>query len=119
ETAQLPGFYLPGEYDLAGTIVGIVERDRIVDGAQMRAGDVVIGLPSAGLHTNGYSLARRVFADADLMAPVAELGASIGAALLQPHRSYLAPVARVLDDPALAPAITGMAHITGGGLVEN
>lgn len=119
ETAQLPGFYPPGEYDLAGTIIGIVARDRIVSGQAMRAGDVVIGLPAVGLHTNGYSLARKVFAERDWAAPVPELGLSIGDALLLPHPSYAAPVRRVLDDPALGAAVTGMAHITGGGLIEN
>jgi phosphoribosylformylglycinamidine cyclo-ligase len=119
ETAQMPGFYAAGEYDLAGCIIGIVERDAIVTGAEMQAGDVVIGLPSIGLHTNGYSLARQVFADMDWTTPVPELGRSIGDELLQPHRSYLAPLRRVLDDPALASAVTGMAHITGGGLLEN
>jgi phosphoribosylformylglycinamidine cyclo-ligase len=119
ETAQMPGFYPPGEYDLAGTIVGIVERGQIVSGQAMCAGDVVIGLPAVGLHTNGYSLARKVFADMDWTAPVAELGMSIGDALLLPHPSYAAPVRRVLDAPALRDAVTGMAHITGGGLIEN
>lgn len=119
ETAQLPGFYAPGEYDLAGTIVGIVERDRIISGRAMQAGDAVIGLPAVGLHTNGYSLARAVFGNESWRLPVPELGMSIGEALLLPHPSYAAPVHAVLDDPALADAVTGMAHITGGGLVEN
>jgi phosphoribosylformylglycinamidine cyclo-ligase len=119
ETAQLPGFYAPGEYDLAGTIVGIVERDRIISGRAMQAGDVVIGLPAVGLHTNGYSLARAVFGDLNWRVPMPELGMSIGDALLLPHPSYATPVHAVLDDPALAGAVTGMAHITGGGLVEN
>lgn len=119
ETAQMPGFYPAGEYDLAGCIIGIVERAAIVTGQQMQAGDVVLGLPAIGLHTNGYSLARQIFAGDDWFAPVPELGMSLGAALLLPHPSYLAPVSRVLDDPELAGAVTGMAHITGGGLVEN
>ncbi|HKD75144.1 MAG TPA: phosphoribosylformylglycinamidine cyclo-ligase, partial [Ktedonobacterales bacterium] len=105
ETAQLPGFYAPNEYDLAGCIIGIVERDAIITGEHILAGDVVIGLPSVGLHTNGYSLARRVFADDDLAVPVADLGGhTLADVLLEPHRSYLAPVLRVLDDPVLAEA---------------
>ncbi len=119
ETAQMPGFYPTGEYDLAGTIIGIVERDAIVTGKTVAAGDVVIGLPAVGLHTNGYALARQVFAADDWSAVVPELGMSLGDALLLPHSSYLAPVRRVLDDPALAGVVTGMAHITGGGLLEN
>ncbi|MBA3824906.1 MAG: phosphoribosylformylglycinamidine cyclo-ligase [Ktedonobacterales bacterium] len=119
ETAQMPGFYPAGEYDLAGTIIGIVERDAIITGKTVAAGDVVIGLPAVGLHTNGYSLARQIFAADDWSVVVPELGLSLGDALLLPHPSYLAPVRRVLDEPALAGAVTGMAHITGGGLLEN
>ena len=115
ETAAMPGFYAPGEYDLAGCIVGLAERDKLVSGEQIRAGDVVIGLPSLGLHTNGYSLARAVFADADLNAPVPDLGHSLGDELLQPHRSYLREALPLVDDGL----VTGMAHITGGGLVDN
>jgi phosphoribosylformylglycinamidine cyclo-ligase len=119
ETAQMPGFYPPGEYDLAGTIVGIVERDAIITGRTIAAGDVVIGLPAVGMHTNGYSLARQIFANDDWAAPVPELGMSLGDALLLPHPSYLDPVRRVLDAPVLAGVVRGMAHITGGGLLEN
>src|SRR4249919_3420541 len=95
ETAEMPGFYADGEYDIAGFIVGIVERDRIVDGRKIAPGDALIGLPSAGLHTNGYSLARHVFFDrcgltADTLVP--ELGVTVGDALLAPHRSYLAAI---------------------------
>jgi phosphoribosylformylglycinamidine cyclo-ligase len=115
ETAAMPGFYTPGEYDLAGCIVGLAERDHLVSGELIQAGDVVIGLPSLGLHTNGYSLARAVFAKADLNAPVPELGRSLGDELLQPHRSYLREVLPLVD----AGVVAGMAHITGGGLVEN
>lgn len=115
ETATLPGIYTPGEYDLAGCIVGVVERERIVTGQAIRPGDVVIGFPSAGLHTNGYSLARRIFEGDDLHAFVPELGRSLGDELLQPHLSYLRPVAPLLD----AGIVTGMAHITGGGLTDN
>ena len=115
ETAAMPGFYAPGEYDLAGCIVGVVERDRIITGETIAAGDGVIGLPSAGLHTNGYSLARSVFAEMDLNTRVPELERSLGDELLQPHRSYLATVQALLDESL----VTGMAHITGGGLVDN
>lgn len=115
ETAAMPGFYAPGEYDLAGAIVGIVERDRIISGEAIRASDVALGFPSLGLHTNGYSLARQVFAGDDLTAPIAELGRSLGDELLQPHKNYLAAVQPLLD----AGFVTGMAHITGGGLVDN
>jgi phosphoribosylformylglycinamidine cyclo-ligase len=118
ETAEMPGFYADGEYDIAGFIVGIVEKAKLVDGRAIVPGDVLIGLPSAGLHTNGYSLARRVLFDAagftaDTMVP--ELGVSVGDALLAPHRSYLTLV-RPLLERAL---VKGMAHITGGGLSEN
>ena len=115
ETAAMPGFYAPGEYDLAGCIVGLAERDHLVSGERIRAGDVVIGLPALGLHTNGYSLARAVFADANFNAPVPELGRSLGDELLQPHRSYLRDVLPLVNGGL----VTGMAHITGGGLVDN
>ncbi|HET8626372.1 MAG TPA: phosphoribosylformylglycinamidine cyclo-ligase [Thermomicrobiales bacterium] len=123
ETAELPGFYAAGEYDLAGFIVGRVRRDALVTGTAIRAGDVLLGLPSAGLHTNGYALARAALgltgAPDEVRAALAEapvgLGRSLGEALLAPHRSYLAPVSALLD----AGLVTGMAHITGGGLVEN
>jgi phosphoribosylformylglycinamidine cyclo-ligase len=115
ETAAMPGFYAVGEYDLAGCIVGLAERDHLVGGENIQAGDVVIGLSSLGLHTNGYSLARAVFADADLNAPVPELGRSLGDELLQPHRSYLHEVTPLVSDRL----VTGMAHITGGGLTDN
>jgi phosphoribosylformylglycinamidine cyclo-ligase len=115
ETASMPGFYTAGEYDLAGCIVGAVERERLVSGAAIAAGDVVVGFPSAGLHTNGYSLARHVFASDDLQAYVPALDRTLGDELLQPHRSYLQAVQPLLD----AGLVTGMAHITGGGLVDN
>jgi phosphoribosylformylglycinamidine cyclo-ligase len=114
----MPGFYADGEYDIAGFIVGIVDRARIVDGRTIAAGDVLIGLPSAGLHTNGYSLARRVLFDVAGCTPatfVPELGSTVGDALLAPHRSY-ANAARPLLAAGL---VRGMAHITGGGLTEN
>src|SRR5262245_55939663 len=109
ETAAMPGFYAPGEYDLAGCIVGVVERDQLITGAAIQAGDGIIGLPSAGLHTNGYSLARRVFEGDDLGAYVPELGRTLGDELLQPHRNYLPAVQPLLE----AGLVTGMAHITG------
>lgn len=115
ETAAMPGFYAAGEYDLAGCIVGLAECDHLVGGENIQAGDVVIGLPSLGLHTNGYSLARAVFADADLNMQVPELGRSLGDELLQPHRSYLHEVLPLVNDRL----VTGMAHITGGGLTDN
>jgi phosphoribosylformylglycinamidine cyclo-ligase len=100
ETAEMPGFYAPGEYDLAGFIVGVVERDRLIDGRSLRAGDRLIGIASTGLHTNGYSLARRiVFEKLGLRvdSQVAELQATIGDALLAPHRSYLKVIEPLLD----------------------
>jgi phosphoribosylformylglycinamidine cyclo-ligase len=118
ETAEMPGFYADGEYDLAGFIVGIVERERIVDGRAIVPGDRVIGLPSTGLHTNGYSLARRVLFDLSGLQPdtfVPELGTTVADALLAPHRSYLSAV-RPLVERNLA---KGLAHITGGGITEN
>jgi len=118
ETAEMPGFYADGEYDLAGFIVGAVPRERLIDGRDIRPGDALVGLPSDGLHTNGYSLARRIaFEVAGLKADsrVDELHATIGEALLVPHRSYLSIVRPVLD----ARLIKGMAHITGGGITEN
>src|SRR6185503_5862094 len=118
ETAEMPGFYGEGEYDIAGFIVGVVERAKIVDGRGILPGDVLIGLPSAGLHTNGYSLARRVLFETAGWTPgtfVQEIGATVGDALLAPHRSYLQ-----LVQPLLArDQVKGMAHITGGGITEN
>ena len=118
ETAEMPGFYADGEYDVAGFIVGVVPRAQVVDGSTIRAGDVLIGLPSSGLHTNGYSLARRIaFEQAGLRVSdrVADLGTTIGEALLVPHRSYL-PIVRSLLGRGI---IKGMAHITGGGITDN
>ena len=118
ETAEMPGFYKDGEYDVAGFIVGIVSRARLIDGSRIQPGDVLIGLPSSGLHTNGYSLARRIAFDVaglDVRSRFPGSNMSIGEALLIPHRTYL-PVIR----PLLASgAIKGMAHITGGGITEN
>ena len=118
ETAEMPGFYADGEYDVAGFIVGVVDRDRVIDGRAIRAGDRLIGIPSSGLHTNGYSLARRIafeVAALDVNAVVPELGGTIGEALLVPHRSYLRLIEPLLDSGR----IKGMAHITGGGITDN
>jgi phosphoribosylformylglycinamidine cyclo-ligase len=118
ETAEMPGFYADGEYDIAGFIVGVVERSRLITGANIVPGDVLIGVPSTGLHTNGYSLARRIAFDhlkLTVDSYVPDLGRTIGEALLEPHRSYLS-----LVRPLLATGlIKGMAHITGGGITEN
>src|SRR6058998_3420770 len=95
ETAEMPGFYADGEYDIAGFVVGVVERSEVIDGGTIGAGDVLIGLPSSGLHTNGYSLARRVFFDVVGWKPetfIDELGTTVGDALLAPHKSYLSIV---------------------------
>jgi phosphoribosylformylglycinamidine cyclo-ligase len=118
ETAEMPGFYADGEYDVAGFIIGAVARDRVIDGRRIAPGDVLIGIPSAGLHTNGYSLARRIaFERAALRVDsfVPELGTTIGEALLAPHRSYLSPIRPLLATRL----IKGMAHITGGGITDN
>jgi phosphoribosylformylglycinamidine cyclo-ligase len=116
ETAEMPGMYAEDEYDLAGTIVGVVERRRIIDGKKIRKGDVLIGLPSTGLHTNGYSLARAVFfRNHTVESYFDELGATVGEALLAVHRSYLKAVLPVLDRFE----VRGLSHITGGGIVGN
>lgn len=152
ENAELPGFYQPDEYDLAGFCVGIVEKQRIIDGSSICAGDVVLGLPSAGLHSNGYSLARKVLmevAGLKLNQQVEELGCALGDELLRPTRIYVRPVLSVLEGQGVgdqssitnersaaaqrapvatspdgsqarsSPRIKGIAHITGGGLIEN
>ncbi len=119
ETAEMPGFYAAGEYDVAGTIVGVVDRDRVLDGSRIAEGDVVLGLPSVGLQTNGYTLARKVFFDTMGLKPtdrVAELGGRpVGDVLLDPHLSYLRPMEPLLD----AGLVHGMAHLTGGGFYDN
>jgi phosphoribosylformylglycinamidine cyclo-ligase len=137
ETAQMPGFYQPGEYDVSGTIVGVVERSRMLDGSTIRPGDAVIGLASSGLHTNGYSLARKIFFEQMGLTPasyVPELRNTIGRELLKIHTSYgpliqsllrkfnpgWGPRASHLRDRRVArPAIRALAHITGGGFVDN
>jgi phosphoribosylformylglycinamidine cyclo-ligase len=115
ETAAMPGFYAPGEYDLAGSIVGVVERERIITGQSICAGDIAVGFPSLGLHTNGYALARHALANDDLAATPPELVRSLGDELLQPHRCYLNDIWPLLEQGLVA----GMAHITGGGRVDN
>jgi phosphoribosylformylglycinamidine cyclo-ligase len=118
ETAEMPGFYADGEYDVAGFIVGVVDRAKIIDGKTIEPGDVVLSLPSAGLHTNGYSLARKLFFETLGYQPetfVDELGQTAGDALLQTHLSYLSELGPLLDSGV----IKGLAHITGGGLLEN
>jgi phosphoribosylformylglycinamidine cyclo-ligase len=118
ETAEMPGFYAAGEYDVAGFIVGVVSRTKIIDGRSIVAGDVLVALPSTGLHTNGYSLARRIVFDELRLTTesvVKELGETVGQALLRTHRSYLPVIEPVLDRGW----IKGMAHITGGGITEN
>ncbi|MCI0452379.1 MAG: phosphoribosylformylglycinamidine cyclo-ligase [Candidatus Latescibacteria bacterium] len=117
ETAEMPGLYQHGDFDLAGTIVGVVERDQVIDGSAIVAGDLVFALPSNGLHTNGYSLARRVFEQAGLAmdARVDDFGSTVAEELLRVHRSYLASV----NEIAGKARIKGLAHITGGGILEN
>jgi len=116
ETAEMPGFYREGEYDIAGTIVGVVERNRIFDGKKVRPGDLLIGLPSTGLHTNGYSLARRILFDRfEYDDFIDELGMRLGEALLAVHRSYLNAIRAM----AAFPAVHAFAHITGGGIIGN
>ena len=117
ETAQMPGMYRKGEYDLAGCIVGLVDRPKIIDGRKIKPGDVVLGLPSNGLHTNGYSLARKILFEQMRLKPRSRLpGArlTVGQELLRVHRNYQPLLARV------APGVLkGLAHITGGGLIDN
>lgn len=114
ETAEMPGVYAPGEFDLVGTILGVVERSQIIDGSAIQAGDVLLGLASSGPHTNGYSLIRKVFEGVPLDTHLEGVGV-LGEALLTPHRCYLEAVARLRS----AVPVKGLAHITGGGLVDN
>jgi len=116
ETAEMPGFYPAGEFDIAGMIVGVVDKKKIVNGKSIKKGDILIGLPSTGLHTNGYSLARRVLIPKfSLKKKFAELNGTLGDALLAVHRSYLKPI-RALTK---AKIVNGMSHITGGGIIGN
>ncbi len=118
ETAEMPGMYQAGEYDLAGFIVGAAERGELLTGAAIRAGDALIGLPSTGLHTNGYSLARKLLFEVAGYGPntlLPNVGATVGEALLAPHRSYLKPLRALMA----AKLLKGAAHITGGGITDN
>src|SRR5580700_1827484 len=117
ETAEMPGMYAPGEYDLAGFAVGVAERSELVDGARVRAGDLLIALPSSGLHTNGYSLARKLVFEVARLKPgsyVSEIRCKIGAELLKTHRCYWPLLKSALNNGWLS----AMAHITGGGITE-
>ena len=119
ETAEMPDTYLPGEHDLVGVITGIVDKNNIITGEHINPGDILLGLPSSGLHTNGFSLARKVFFDIakhSVDTYLESLGATVGEALLEPHINYTNHVLSVLDTGEL---IKGIAHITGGGLTEN
>lgn len=118
ETAEMPGFYAPGEYDLAGFAVGIVERKELLDGRRVRPGQAIIGLASTGLHSNGFSLARRVLleeAGLDLKEEIASLGCTLGEEMLKPTRIYVKSLLPLIREGL----IKGLAHITGGGLIEN
>ena len=119
ETAEMPDTYLPGEHDLVGIITGVVEKEKIITGENIKPGDVVLGLPSNGLHTNGYSFARKLFFEIggyDVNDMIPELDKSVGLTLLEPHINYTNHVFSVLD---IGIDLKGIAHITGGGLVEN
>ena len=118
ETAEMPSMYAAGEYDLAGFIVGVVDKSKVIDGKTVKAGDVVLGLPSTGLQTNGYSLARKLFFEIGgykTDSYVEELGETVGEALLETHASFLKPLENLLDSGK----IKGLVHITGGGFLEN
>lgn len=120
ETAEMPGFYKVGEYDVAGFCVGVVDRNKMIDGSKIKAGDVVFGLPSSGLHSNGFSLARKLMLEVEgksLDEPFQDSGKTVGEVMLEPTRIYVKSVLALLE--ACPDAILGMAHITGGGLLEN
>ncbi len=122
ETAQMPGFYADGEYDLAGTIVGAVNRRDIITGDKIEPGDVLLGLPSNGLHTNGYSLARKLLFEVAQYGPdqyVNELKDKTGGALMRTHRSYLSVIRKLTAGGPESGLVSGLAHITGGGITEN
>ena len=118
ETAEMPGFYPEGEYDLAGFIVGAVDREKIVNGKNVQIGDVILGLPSNGLHTNGYSLARKLLFEVAKYTPetyVNEIKGKVGNELMRPHKSYWPVLHKLIDSEC----VSAMAHITGGGITEN
>lgn len=118
ETAEMPGFYADGEYDLAGFIVGVVDKSKVIDGKNIKAGDIILGLPSNGLQTNGYSLARKLFFEIggfQVDSFIEELNDTAGNALLAKHTSFLKPLENLLETGK----IKGLAHITGGGFLEN
>jgi phosphoribosylformylglycinamidine cyclo-ligase len=115
ETAEMPSVYPPGRFDVAGAVVGVVEQAAILDGASIQPGDFLIGVPSSGLHTNGYSLAQRLFRDEEYGEFVPALGETLGEALLAPHRCYVKTIGALMATGA----IRGMAHITGGGIAGN
>jgi phosphoribosylformylglycinamidine cyclo-ligase len=123
ETAILPDFYAPGDFDMAGFCAGVVEEKEVIDGSRIEVGDVVVGLAASGVHSNGYSLVRKVVFEAAKLSvtdPVPELGATVGEALLTPTRLYAKPVRAVLARyPAKRGAVRGLANVTGGGLIDN
>ena len=122
ETAIMPDLYAAGDFDMAGFCVGVVEKSQLIDGSRIEAGNVILGVPSSGLHSNGFSLVRKVvFEQAGLGIDdrIDELGTTVGEALLVPTRIYADVVRTLMDDPDLRPTVTGIAHITGGGLTEN
>jgi phosphoribosylformylglycinamidine cyclo-ligase len=123
ETAEMPGTYMQGEHDIAGCITGVVEKDKIITGEKIKEGDIILGFASSGLHTNGFSLARKVlFAEKPnggghkVDTKIEELGMTVGEALLKVHVNYSVPVLEMLDNDI---DIHGIAHITGGGFIEN
>ena len=118
ETAEMPGFYPDGEYDLAGFIVGVVEREKIITGKDVQIGDIILGLPSNGLHTNGYSLARKLLFEVARYSPetyVNEIKNKVGNELMRTHKSYWPALRKLID----AQCVVALAHITGGGITEN
>ena len=119
ETAEMPGVYMKGEHDIAGCITGIIEKDKIITGEKIKEGDIILGLASSGLHTNGFSLARKLIfetAKYTIEEKIPELDMAVGQALLQVHLNYTKPILEILDSGI---EVKGIAHITGGGFVEN
>ncbi|MCF6154386.1 MAG: phosphoribosylformylglycinamidine cyclo-ligase [Candidatus Brocadia sp.] len=124
ETPEMPGFYQEGEYDIAGFVVGVVEKDKIINGKTIKPGDIVIGLSSSGIHSNGFSLVRKVFFDKAKMKinqklSKYDLNTTLGEELIRPTKIYVKPILKVLNKQKTKKIIKGMAHITGGGLLEN